>query len=228
MKRTQSDKRQWLVSFCAGSLLAALCLAGCSEPARPAATKTDWTTNSTDRQFEAEADRPPTTKTLWAMARILAIQGKDSQCEYVLNRIIRQDPKFLPARNSLAELQMRQERTEAAIETLQDALTVQPDDPVLLNNLGMCWMVRRDYEKALQMFDKAAGLKPENKKYRANMAVALGLMGREEESLSLFKQIMPEDEAIHNLDVLRQAQKKTEKQTPAVTSATATPHQATK
>jgi hypothetical protein len=46
---------------------------------------------------------------------------------------------------------------------------------------------------------------PENVKYRANMAVALGLMGRDEESLSLFNQILPEDQAKHNLSVLQEA-----------------------
>ena len=142
------------------------------------------------------------------MADILATQGRDSECEYVLKRIIQDNPKFLPAYNNLAELQMRQGRTNAAIETLQHALRINPDDTVLLNNLGMCWIVRRDYENALKMFTKAAGLMPENMKYRANMAVALGLMGRDDESLSLFKHVLPEDEAIHNLSVLQKARDK--------------------
>jgi len=208
MKQPQSAKPGLFPGLCIGGLLVALCLGGCSESAGPA-SKTDWATDSADREFQTQADRPPTVKTLWATANILATQGKDSECEYILNRIIREDPGFIPARNSLAELQMRQGRTSAAIETLQDALRIQPEDPVLLNNLGMCWIIRRDYEKALEMFNKAAGLMPENTRYRANMAVALGLMGREEESLSLFKQILPEDQANHNLDVLRQAKENT-------------------
>lgn len=209
MKRPPSAKPGLFPGFCIGGLLVALCLGGCSESAGPA-PGTDWAADSADREFQTQADRPPTVKTLWATAQILATQGKDSECEYLLNRIIREDPVFLPARNGLAELQMRQGRTSAAIETLQDALRIQPEDPVLLNNLGMCWLVRRDYQKALEMFNKAAGLMPENTKYRANMAVALGLMGREEESLSLFKQILPEDQANHNLDVLRQAKESPE------------------
>lgn len=204
MKQLNFAKPGWLELFFAGILLGILCIGGCSESTGPA-SKTDWATESADSEFQTQGNRPPTPKTLWATAQILAAQGKDTECQYILNRIIREDPKFLPARNSLAELQMRQGRTNEAIETLQDALRIQPEDPVLLNNLGMCWIVRRDYEKALEMFNKAAGLSPENTRYRANMAVALGLMGREEESLSLFKQILPEDQANHNLEVLRQA-----------------------
>ena len=52
------------------------------------------------------------------------------------------------------------------------------------------------------MFTKAAGIMPENAKYRANMAVVLGLMGRDEEALSLFNQVLPADLANQNLAVL--------------------------
>ena len=148
------------------------------------------------------------------MADILANQGKDSDCEFVLKRLIQQYPQYLPAYNSLAELQMRQRRTNEAIETISTGLRINPQDPVLLNNLGMCWVVRRNYKKALEMFTEAAGIMPENIRYRANMAVALGLMGRYEESLSLFKQILPAEQANHNLRVIQKVREKT-KQTSA-------------
>jgi serine/threonine-protein kinase len=182
--------------------LCMLCVGGCSESAG-SGQSADWAMDKSELEFQSQANNPPTAKTLYTMADILAAQGRDSECEYVLKRIIQDNPKFLPAYNNLAELQMRQGKTNAAIETLRHALAINPEDTVLLNNLGMCWIVRRDYETALKMFTKAAGILPENVKYRANMAVALGLMGRDEESLSLFKQILPEDQANHNLSVLR-------------------------
>lgn len=184
------------------------CICGCSESAN-SGKNTDWVTDKSDLDFQTQANIPPTATTLCAMAEILAAQGRDSECEYVLKRIIQDNPKFLPAYNSLAELQMRQGQTNTAIETLRHALKINPDDPVLLNNLGMCWIVRQDYQNALKMFTKAAGIMPENVKYRANMAVALGLMGRDEEALSLFNQVLPEDEAKHNLIVLQNAGKQT-------------------
>ena len=210
MEDIRSRASSVLAGLCVGMLLGAFCLSGCTEStaAVPAA---DWAQSSSDSEFQKQADRPPTTKTLWAMADILATQGKDSECEYVLKRIIQNDHKFLPAYNSLAELQMRQGQTNAATATLQDALRIGPEDPVLLNNLGMCWLVRRDYDNALRVFDKAAGIAPENAKYRANMAVALGLMGREEESLALFRQVLSEEQAAHNVRVLRQARKDAER-----------------
>jgi Flp pilus assembly protein TadD len=190
----------WIVGF-----IFIPCIGGCSE-STASGTNSEWVMDKSELDFQAQDNNPPTTKTFFAMAEIFATQGRDRECEYVLKKIIQDNPKFLPAYNSLAELQMRRGRTHAAIETLQHALIINSDDPVLLNNLGMCWIIRQDYETALKMFTKAAGIMPENVKYRANMAVALGLMGRDEESLSLFKQTLPEDQANHNLSVLKDAQ----------------------
>lgn len=179
-----------------------ICVVGCSEPER-SEPDTDWVQNDPLSDFEVQANRPPTVKTLWAMADILATQGKDSECEFVLRRIIYEHPSFLPAYNSLAELKMRQGQTKAAMKILQEGLEVESEAPVLLNNLGMCWVILKDNDIALEMFTKAAGIMPENPKYRANMAVALGLMGRDEESLSLFNQVLPVELANQNLSVLR-------------------------
>jgi Flp pilus assembly protein TadD len=186
------------------------CFGGCSESVS-SGPYTDLVPDSSDDKFQKQANRPPTAKTLYAMANILATQGRDSECASVLKRIVQEHPKFIPAYNRLAELQMRQGRTGAAIETILAGLRINSDDPVLLNNLGMCRIVRGDYEDALEMFTKAAGIMPENAKYRANMAVSLGLTGRDEESLALFRQVLGEDRAAHNLQVLRQARNNAER-----------------
>lgn len=183
-----------------------LCLVGCLESTN-SSTNLASVVNDPDLEFQMQSDRPPTAKTLYAMAEILATQGRDSECEFVLKRIVREYPQFLPAYNKLAELQMRRRRVNDAIDTISSGLGIHSRDPVLLNNLGMCWLVRRDYERALESFTEAAGIMPENARYRTNMAVALGLMGRDRESLSLFKQVLPEDQANDNLAVLREARK---------------------
>jgi Flp pilus assembly protein TadD len=206
MTNIHSAKLSIVVSLLAVGLLCMLGFGGCSESVSSAPNADSILSNS-EHEFQTQANRPPTSKTLFAMADILATQGRDSECEFVLKRIIRENPRYLPAYNSLAELQMRQGHTNTAIETIHDAFRINSEDPVLLNNLGICWMVRGDYEKALEMFTRAAGIMPENARYRTNTAVALGLMARYEESLSLFKQVLSEDQANHNLSVLREAGK---------------------
>jgi len=207
MIKTHSVQLNLVLSFWIVGLICMFCLGACSESVC-SGPDMDSAPNNSEKEFHRQANCPYTSKALFAMADILATQGRDSECEFILRRIIQEYPKYLPAYNSLAELQMRQGRTETAIEIIHDAFRINSEDPLLLNNLGVCWIVRGDYDKALEMFAGAAGIMPENTRYRTNMAVALGLMARYEESLSLFKQVLPEDQANHNLSVLRENRKK--------------------
>lgn len=182
-----------------------LCLCfGCSGPANSRPTVRPLLDDS-EVESPTQPDRPPTAKTLYATADIFAKQGRDSECDFLLKRIVQEYPEFLPAYNSLAELQMRQGRTKEAIETITKGLVYHPRDPVLLNNLGVCWIALGDYEKALEKFTEAVQLTPQSARYRTNSALALGLMGRYDESLSLYRQVLSEDQANHNVAVLRDA-----------------------
>ncbi len=187
--------------------VAVVYLGGCIE-ANSKQPKPNYSQPHLDDEFQKGADRPPTAKTLYTLAEVLANQVKDANAEAVLRRLLKENPKFVPAYNSLAELKMRQRRIDQAIQTLRAGLSISPNDPVLINNLGMCWMLRQDYHKALDEFTNAAGLKPENARYRANMAVALAFLGRDEEAFSLYKQILPEDEAKYNLSVMQRTRQR--------------------
>lgn len=184
--------------------LSVLALGGCSQSRRSAARQ-GARYDKPQTASEPGRDLPPTARTLYSMAQILTAQGKDADGEFVLRRCVQEHPRFTPAHNSLAELQMRQGRIHEAIATLSTALKISRRDPVLQNNLGMCLLLRKEYEGALRQFTDAAGMVPENEKYRANMATALGLLGRQEESLALLQQVLPRDKAEHNAQVLRKA-----------------------
>ena len=195
-----------------GILLMAACLiavtfAGCSQP-QSYDTSHKARPKDAQSEFDVGKGRPPTEKTLITMADILGAQGKDRQCEFVLRRCIQDYPQFMPAYNRLAEVLMRQGRVNDAAVTLSAAVQVCPTDPVLVNNLGMCLIVGKEYGNALDHFTQAAGLQPENRKYRANMATALGLLGRQEESLALLQQCLADEQADHNAEVLREASTK--------------------
>lgn len=173
--------------------------------------------------FEAGANRRPTARTLYAMTRILAGQGRDAECEFVLRRIMQHHPHFMPAYVRLAALQLRHGRIDAAMTSLTTGLRVSPRDPVLLNDLGMCWLQKSNYDKALDVFTRAAGVAPQEPRYRANMAVALGMMGRYDESLSLFSLVLPAVDAHHNLGVLCQARNDVDRAEAPVLSLTDSP-----
>ncbi len=205
MKRSGTSR---LSQVCCLAGLLCLLVSGCSPSRQPSLGQGKAKPGDVQADSASRPDLPPSAKTLYSMAGILATQGKDSECEFVLRRCITEYPRFTPAYNRLAELQMRQGRVHEAIDMLSSALAVRPRDPVLSNNLGMCHLLREEYAKALDCFTEAAGRVPESKKYRANMATSLGLMGRHAESLALFQQILPSDQAKQNAEILRKAHDK--------------------
>ena len=181
--------------------LAMLALVGC----QTSATRSAAYSAAGQRLFEEGSDLPPTAETLYALSRLLASQGRDAECEQTLISLVRQHPGFVPAYCALAEVQVRHRRIDDAIQSLSAGLRVAPQDAVLLNDLGMCWFLKGDHQRALESFGEAAGVAPQDALYRANMAMVLGLMGRYEESSALYGQVLSEADVRHNLAVRRDA-----------------------
>jgi tetratricopeptide (TPR) repeat protein len=190
-----------LCNFCA-CLTIAVVSAGCATTHTD--TTKDFSAKDADYQFQAAGNRPPTAKTLYAMAKILAAQSKDAECEYILTRIIREYPDFCPAYCDMAELRMRQDRVTDAMASLRAGLQRCPAAATLINDYGMCRLIKGDYDGAFEDFRRAACLCPKNARYRANMALTLGMLRRYDESLALYEQVVPSGEAHYNLSVIAQ------------------------
>jgi tetratricopeptide (TPR) repeat protein len=138
------------------------------------------------------------------MSRILTSQGREDQGELLLLKLIAEYPRFIPAYCHLAELRLQQGRFDDAVQELSEGLKIAPKDPILLNNAGVCSLLKGDYEAALSSFSMAAEVVPREARYRANMALALGMMGRYDESLNLYEEVLSEKDAAHNLNVMRE------------------------
>ena len=183
--------------------VALLCGGGCAEQENPHG----FGRAEADAGWLAGTDRPATPKTLYAMTKILAAQGRDAEAEFVLNKILKQHPDFRPAYVALAESYMRRRQVDAAIDVLSAGLKIAPDDAVLLNDVGMCSIIKGDYARALEMFEQAAAAMPQDARYRGNMALVLGMMGRYDEALALYEQLLLPADAHHNLAVICEARK---------------------
>jgi Flp pilus assembly protein TadD len=199
--------RRILIPAFAAAVLGVLGLAGCAgEAEREDGYDVPSPMVDDDKDpFTLAPDRPPSASTLRAMARILASQGKTEQAQFVLMRVVREYTDYTPAYSELAELYMRGGRIDDAIETLALGLKLAPKDPVLQNNLGMCWMVVGQYENALKCFTAAASLVPEDARYRSNMATALAMLKRYDEAVVLYEQVVPAYDAHYNLAVVCEA-----------------------
>ena len=148
-------------------------------------------------------NQPPHANTLYGMARLLRTQGKHEQAEFVLLSLERDYPTFGPTYNDLAEIRMSQNRFDEAIEYLDRGIAVAPNDAVLLNNAGVCCVLKRDFESALVYFKRASAIAPYQARYRANVALAMGLKGEHEGSRVLYGQIVSAEEADFNAALIR-------------------------
>ena len=193
-----------LPTFCTILLAAAITAPGCQSGSSSSFDRYSIRGDA-DEKFAKGADRPPTVHTLHAMARLLAAQGQDAQCAAVLSTLLKDHPKFLPAHVDLAELYMRTEQVDKAITALGEARKLAPEDPVLLNNLGMCRMMKSQYDVALDLFIAAVDLAPRNTRYRANAATALGMLGKYDQALKAYEQMLGPAQAHYNLAVLCEA-----------------------
>jgi len=82
-------------------------------------------------------------------------------------RTLRDYPKYVPAYCDLAELQLRQGRVPEAMQTLNDALVLAPNDPHSHQRPGHVLGHQADYARALEQFTKASELAPNDARYRA-------------------------------------------------------------
>ena len=157
--------------------------------------------------FDAGADKPPSPDTMYGLARILLAQGRTMESMTLLRNTTGQYPNYLPAYNALAEAHLRLGQTDEAIEVLTEGLRRAPNDPVLLNNLGMTLFLERRYEEALPHFERAAAVRPEDATYRANQAATLGMLGRADEARAVYRQFLSPADVGANIQVLERARR---------------------
>ena len=191
-----------LTQIALAGLLAAVvaAMSGCASMAQ--ANSRGRTAGLVDSEFVSK--HPPNANTLYGMARLLRSQGKHGQAEFVLLSLERDHPTFSPTYNDLAEIRMSQNRFDEATEYLDKGIAVAPNDAVLLNNAGVCSLLTRDFESALVYFKRASAIAPYKARYRANVALAMGLSGEIEGSRALYGQIVSAEEADFNTALIRE------------------------
>jgi Flp pilus assembly protein TadD len=194
------------------ALVLALLLAACE-------TTTKGLGDGSEDDFGVGGDRAPTVRTLHTMARVLAAQGREDQCEQVLFKLIHEHPEFMPAYVELAELYMRGDRTDDAVEVLTVGVERAPEDIVIHNDLGMALLLRGDYEEALRRFTEASALAPKDARSRSNAGTAMAMLGRYDEALAIYLQVVPLADAYHNVGVLAEARGDAERAANAFAAA---------
>jgi Flp pilus assembly protein TadD len=95
------------------------------------------------------------------------------------------------------------ERHDEARQYYSSALKIAPEEPSVLSNLGLSYVLSNDLPKAEETLRHAHGKAESDARIRTNLALAIGLQGRLTEAESLVKAGLPEDQATANVAYLR-------------------------
>jgi Flp pilus assembly protein TadD len=93
---------------------------------------------------------------------------------------------------------------EEARRYYASALAIVPDEPSVLSNLGLSYMLSRDLSKAEETLRRAYASTRADARVRQNLALVVGLQGRFTEAESIVKADLPADEAAANVALLKE------------------------
>ena len=94
-------------------------------------------------------------------------------------------------------------RYEEARQYYDSALKIAPDEPSVLSNLGLSYLLSKDLPHAEEALRRAYDHSDKDPRVRMNLAVVLGLEGRLNEAESLAKADLPVEQATANIAELK-------------------------
>ena len=88
----------------------------------------------------------------------------------------------------------------------REALSIKPDDPNILNNLGFNLALQGRYSEAISFLGRALTMERDNSRIKNNLATALLLNNQESEALQLFENSIGKAAAYNNIGYLYMTQ----------------------
>jgi Flp pilus assembly protein TadD len=95
-------------------------------------------------------------------------------------------------------------RHEDARRYYASALKIVPEEPSVLSNLGLSYMLTRELPKAEETLRQAYATGRADARVRQNLGLVVGLQGRFAEAETIVKADLPEQEAAANVAYLKQ------------------------
>ena len=153
---------------------------------------------------QATIAHPGNKPLLAAYGRALADNGNFQAAFDVLGRAHTPDNpdwRILSAQGTVLD---QLGRHDEARDYYASALRIVPDEPSVLSNLGLSYVLSRDLPKAEENLRKAYASGRADARVRQNLGLVVGLQGRFAEAESIVKADLPADEAAANVAYLKQ------------------------
>ncbi len=147
----------------------------------------------------------PNDKALLAgYGRALADNGNFQQAFDVLGRAHSPDNpdwRILSVQGAVLD---QMGRHDEARRYYDSALKIEPDEPSVLSNLGLSYMLSRELPKAEETLRRAYASTRADARVRQNLGLVVGLQGRFSEAESIVKADLPPEEAAANVAYLKE------------------------
>lgn len=153
---------------------------------------------------QASIANPGNKQLLAAYGRALADKGNFQQSFDVLSRAHSPDNpdwRILSVQGTALD---QMGKHQEARSYYASALRIAPDEPSVLSNLGLSYVLSRDLPKAEETLRKAQATGRADPRVRQNLAIAVGLQGRFAEAETIARADLPPDEAAANVAYLKQ------------------------
>ncbi len=118
-----------------------------------------------------------------------------AQARDAYRRALNADPKFVAAHLGLANLLEGTGNHEQAVASYKQALALTPTDKNLWFAVGTVQARNKEWAPALECFQKAVELDPENKQFITTLGMTLARAGRFDESFTCLRRVVSEAEA---------------------------------
>jgi Flp pilus assembly protein TadD len=138
-----------------------------------------------------------------AYGRALADVGRHEQALEVLNRAHtpdRPDWRILNVHGVVLDQLGRHQEAQNYYAT---ALRIAPEEPSVLSNLGLSYMLAKNLPEAESTLKRAAAGRAADPRVRGNLALVIGLQGRFAEAEAIARADLPPDQAAANVAYLR-------------------------
>lgn len=152
----------------------------------------------------AAVKAPKDYDVLGAYGKALADQGQLQQAADVLSRSYApEEPNWsdMSAQGSVAD---RLGDHAGAQEFYRSALKIAPNEPSILNNLGLSYLLSKQLAQAEETLRQAASQPGGDKRIRANLALVLSLQGKFAESQKISEADLQQAAAAANVAAVRQ------------------------
>lgn len=146
---------------------------------------------------------PEDNQILTAYAKALAATGNLKQALGAIEKAQRPeqpDWQLLSAKGAILDQLNRS--SDARIQ-YREALDIVPNEPTVLSNLGMSYVLSNDLPAAETYLRKAINQPGSDSRVRQNLALIVGLQGRFDEAEQIAAAELPESEAKANISYLR-------------------------